>query len=72
MYRLLARLLRETAGQNLAEYALLLLLVAFGVTAGIHELACKVNCSFEVAGKVLAKAMGKIPPGQLVSCNKKC
>jgi Flp pilus assembly pilin Flp len=70
--RLLLRLLRETAGENLTEYALLLLLVALGAIAGIQQLACQVNCSFEVAGKVVAKAMGKVPPGQLVSCSKKC
>jgi len=70
VYRLLIRLLRETRGQNLAEYALLLVLIALAATASIQELACHVNCAYEVAGKALAK--GKNPPGQSVSCNKKC
>jgi len=72
VYRLLIRLLRETRGQNLAEYALLLLLVALGAIAAVQGLACGVNCAFEVAGKVVDKATGKIPPGKLISCNKKC
>ncbi len=70
MYRLLIRLLKETRGQNLAEYALLLLLVALGAIAAVQELACHVNCAFEVAGKALAT--GKHPPGQSISCSKKC
>jgi len=68
----LVRLLRDAAGENLTEYALLLVLVALGAIAGIQQLACQVNCTFEVAGKVVAKAMNKLPPGQLVSCSKKC
>jgi len=72
VYRLLIRLLRETRGQNLPEYALLLLLVALGAIAAVQELGCAVNCAFEVAGEAVAEATGKIPPGEPISCNKKC
>jgi len=70
--RLLIRLLRETIGQNLAEAALLLMLVSLVAIAGIQEFACSLNCTFENAAIILDKVHGKIPPGQLKKCSKKC
>ena len=72
MRRLLIRLLRETIGQNLAEVALLLMLVSLVGVAALQEFACSLNCTFEIATTILDKAQGKIPPGQLKKCSKKC
>jgi len=70
--RLLVRLLRETMGQSLAEFALLLMLVSLVAVATIQEFACSLNCTLEIATTILDKAQGKIPPGQLKKCSKKC
>jgi Flp pilus assembly pilin Flp len=69
---LLIRLLRETIGQNLAEVALLVMLVSLVAVAAAQEFACSLNCTFEIATTILDKAQGKIPPGQLKKCSKKC
>jgi pilus assembly protein Flp/PilA len=40
-------------GQDLIEYALLVALIAFGVTAGIGSLATKINSTFSKLGTTL-------------------
>jgi Flp pilus assembly pilin Flp len=57
--RLFLRLLRETSGQDVAEYALLLTLVALTVVASLSGLAEAVTNSYERATECHAKAQSE-------------
>ncbi|HXP68566.1 MAG TPA: Flp family type IVb pilin [Candidatus Dormibacteraeota bacterium] len=46
----LKRLWKEEEGQDLVEYALLLVLVALAATAGMGALATAINTTFGAAG----------------------
>ena len=72
MRRILSRLLREMYGQDLAEYALLLLMVSLAAVAAIPKLACAVGCIYEEAALSIEKGRDDIPPGQEKKCVKKC
>lgn len=65
---------KNTGGQVLVEYALLLALIAFGAVAGQYMFACQVSCAFENVGFEFERLIsGKnIPPGQLKKCSKSC
>lgn len=47
---LLARLHKDEEGQGLVEYMLIVLLVAFGATAGMNSLASYLNIAFSNIG----------------------
>lgn len=68
------RVWKNTDGQVLVEYALLLALIALGAVAGQRMLACQVSCAFENVGFEFERLIsGKnIPPGQLKKCSKSC
>ncbi len=51
-FSLLNSLLRE-CGQDIVEYALLVALIAFGVTAGMNSVATKVNTIFTNIGATM-------------------
>lgn len=71
----LFRLFKDSRGQGLVEYALILVLVSFGAVATQQVLACEVGCAMELTGKRLENFMSigkKIPPGQLKKCSKMC
>ncbi len=51
----LNRLHKDEAGQGLVEYLLILALVAFAATAGMGELANKLNSAFTAIGSILGK-----------------
>ncbi len=72
MRRILPRLLREMHGQDLAEHALLLLMVSLAAVAAIPKLACAIGCIYEEVAISLDKARDVIPPGQEKKCVKKC
>ena len=48
-----ARALKEDAGQDLVEYALVVALVAFAATAGMSTLASGLNSAFSAIGATL-------------------
>jgi pilus assembly protein Flp/PilA len=50
---LIPRLHRDEEGQGLVEYMLILLLVAFGATAGMSSLASYMNVAFSNIGILL-------------------
>jgi pilus assembly protein Flp/PilA len=50
----LARLHKETSGQGLVEYVLLIALVAFAATAGMGSLASGINSAFSQVGTILS------------------
>jgi len=52
---LLARLHEDERGQGLVEYMLIVLLVAFGATAGMSSLASYMNIAFSNIGILLNK-----------------
>jgi pilus assembly protein Flp/PilA len=52
---LLARLHQDERGQGLVEYMLIVLLVAFGATAGMSSLASYMNIAFSNIGILLNK-----------------
>jgi pilus assembly protein Flp/PilA len=43
-------------GQDLVEYALLVALISFGVTAGVGSMAIKINSTFSKLGTTLTAA----------------
>ena len=73
--RLLAWLIRETRGQDVVEYALLLVMLALAAVGSIPELACAIQCAFEDTADSLQNDPGKgrkpNPPGQEKKCCKK-
>jgi pilus assembly protein Flp/PilA len=52
---LLIRMHRDEAGQGLVEYLLVLALVAFAATAGMHTVANSINSSFTQIGSILGQ-----------------
>lgn len=44
---------KEEDGQDLIEYALVVALIAFAATAGMGEVATKINTAFSNIGKTL-------------------
>ncbi len=56
MRKLLLRLWREEAGQDLTEYGLLLVLVALGAIAGMSTLATAINSAYSTAAANLTAA----------------
>jgi pilus assembly protein Flp/PilA len=52
---LLIRIHRDEAGQGLVEYLLVLALVAFAATAGMHSIANAINSSFTQIGAILGE-----------------
>jgi Flp pilus assembly pilin Flp len=69
------RLLTDTCGQGIVEYALMFALVAFGAVAAERTFACQIECGFEMAANQLEHIFAhgkKIPPGQAKKCSKKC
>ena len=51
----LIRLHRSESGQGLVEYLLVLALVAFAATAGMHSVANTINSSFSQIGTILGQ-----------------
>jgi pilus assembly protein Flp/PilA len=45
--------LRDESGQDLIEYALVVALIAFAATAGMNDLAGKINTAFTNIGDTL-------------------
>ncbi len=63
MQDLLKRLWRDDSGQDTTEYVLLVLLVAFAVTAGMLVLPTEINEAFGDASSVLGGGAGfREPP----------
>ena len=56
MKNLFIRLWKEEEGQDLVEYALLVVLVALGAIAGMKTLASDINLVFGTAGTDLTSA----------------
>ena len=56
MKNLLLRLVNETEGQDLIEYALLAALVALGAIVGMQALAGGINAKFNSVSATLANA----------------
>jgi pilus assembly protein Flp/PilA len=57
MYLKIQSLLNREEGQDLIEYALLVALIAFGVTAGMHSVANAINNAFDAVGTSLQTAI---------------
>jgi len=55
LFGLLIRLHRDESGQGLVEYLLVLALVAFAATAGMHSIANAINSSFSSIGGILSQ-----------------
>lgn len=51
--RLFIKALKQEAGQDLVEYALVVALIAVGATAGMHTLANDINAAFTSVGTTL-------------------
>lgn len=50
----LVRLHKESSGQGLVEYVLLIALVAFAATAGMGSLASSINSAFSQVGTIIS------------------
>ena len=57
MYLKIQSLLSREEGQDLIEYALLVALVAFGATAGMHSVANSINNAFNLIGNTLTSSI---------------
>ena len=55
MWRALANLHKEEAGQDLIEYALVIALIALAATAGMSTLATGINSAFTKMSDILGK-----------------
>ena len=55
LLRQLIRLHNNESGQGLVEYLLVLALVAFAATAGMHSVANTINSSFSQIGEILGQ-----------------
>ena len=53
--RLMAGLHREETGQDLVEYALVMVLIALAATAGMGLMAASINSAFTQVGNILGK-----------------
>lgn len=56
MKKLVLRLINETEGQDLIEYALLAALIALAAMAGMSALASGINSKFEAVSSTLGRA----------------
>lgn len=56
MKKLVLRLINETEGQDLIEYALLAALIALAAMAGMSALAGGINAKFEAVSTTLGSA----------------
>ena len=70
--RFLSSLWRDIRGQDLTEYALLLVLLSLGAVSTMPKLACEVACVFELTADAIEKARQRIPPGQQMKCSRQC
>ncbi len=70
--RLLNRLWKEICGQDLTEYALLLVLLSLLVVVGLGRFACEIGCVFDVTAQSIEKLRGNLPPGQQIKCTRSC
>ena len=76
--RSLFRPLLGVRGQNIAEYALLLVMVSLASVAAIPELACAVESAFERVSEILGedndggpgKGKKPTPPGLVKNCKQ--
>ena len=57
MRRLLLRFLRETGGQDLVEYSLVVALLAFGCVAGMQSLSSGISTSFSTMSSDLSTSL---------------
>jgi Flp pilus assembly pilin Flp len=76
-FRLQAHLraaLKDSWGQGLVEYVLVLALVALGSVAAEQTFACELGCAFENVGYEIGRIYDakQLPPGQVKNCSKKC
>jgi pilus assembly protein Flp/PilA len=55
LLRQITRLHEDQSGQGLVEYLLVLALVAFAATAGMHTVATTINSAFNTIGAVLGQ-----------------
>jgi pilus assembly protein Flp/PilA len=53
----LIRLFRETDGQDLVEYSLVIALMAFGAVAGMHSLSTGISDSFSTISSDLSTSL---------------
>lgn len=71
----MTRLLRDSRGQGIVEYVLVLALIVFAAVAAQQAFACQVECAFENTANQLEHILTKgkkIPPGQAKKCSKGC
>jgi Flp pilus assembly pilin Flp len=66
------KLWRGIRGQDLTEYALLLVVLVLAVVAVVPRFACNLYCIFEQTAVSLDKARAGIPPGQQQKCTRNC
>jgi pilus assembly protein Flp/PilA len=55
--QLLLRIFRETEGQDLVEYALVVALIAFGAVAAMQGLSTQINSAFNTISNDLGTAL---------------
>jgi pilus assembly protein Flp/PilA len=53
-----AQILREDAGQDLIEYALVVALIAFAAMVGMNDVASNINTAFNKISSKLVSAIG--------------
>ena len=70
--RILNRLWKDICGQDLTEYALLLVLLCLLAVVGLGRLACEIGCVFDVTAQSIDKLRGNLPPGQQIKCTRTC
>lgn len=68
----LHRLWKDSHGQDLVEYALLLVLLCTAAVATLDPFACQLSCVFEVTAQSIEKMRGNLPPGQIIKCTRQC
>jgi len=57
LHQFLLRAFRESEGQDLVEYALVVALIAFGAVAAMQGLATEINTAFNVISSDLGTAL---------------
>ncbi len=70
--KILNRLWKEIGGQDLTEYALLLVLLSLLAVVGLGRLGCEIGCVFDVTAQSIEKLRGNLPPGQQIKCTRSC
>ena len=66
------KLWKDTRGQDLVEYALLLVLLRTAAVATTDRFACELSCVFDGTAQSIEKMRGNIPPGQIIKGNRGC